>query len=65
MSKKKELWQKRVNELLLKEMIEQSAADGLTQMINSPDDENFTLVEEVLKDSIRKKTLRESEYWTK
>lgn len=55
MSKKKELWQKRVDELLLKEMIEQSAAEGLTQMINSPDDENFTLVEEVLKDSIRKK----------
>lgn len=55
MSKKKELWQKRVDELLLKEIIDKEAAEGLTQMINSPDNENFTLVEEVLKDSIRKK----------
>jgi len=55
MSKKKELWQKRVDELLLKEIIDKEAAEGLTQMISSPDNENFTLVEEVLKDSIRKK----------
>ena len=55
MSKKKQLWQKRVDELLLKEIIDKSSAEGLTEMINSPDDENFTLVEEVLKDSIRKK----------
>lgn len=55
MKKKKLLWQKRVDEFFTKGIIDQDQKTALTKMIDSPDDENFTIVEEVLKLSIKEK----------
>lgn len=52
---KKSLWKKRVDELFRIEMIDQDQNNTLTEMIDSPDDENFTMMEIFLKDCMQRK----------
>lgn len=52
---KKILWAKRVDELYAKEILTIDQHTSLIEMINSPDDENFSLVEEILKQNIKLK----------
>jgi len=49
------LWERRVKELTTKSIIDKDQEDSLLEMIRSPDIENFTIVEQVIKVMIRSK----------
>lgn len=51
----KTLWYKRVEEFYKKEILTESEKDSLLEMIDSPDNQNFTVVETAIKTFIKEK----------